>query len=220
MKKHINEREGVIKYRLEHRHCDLPPTLATKRLNTWRSLLFRLKLIGQSPEKYHGLGYGNISLRLTPDSQSFLISGTQTGHLDYLKPEHITVVESGTPNRNSIVSYGPCKPSSEALTHASVYLHEPCAQAVIHVHCPEIWHHTSHLNLPHTGADVPYGTVEMAEAVRQLFASGQLTNKPIFSMLGHEDGIVAFGETLSTAAITLLTELADAIAIEQSAHTG
>ena len=216
----MNEREGVIKYRLEHHSRDLATTVDLCQINAWRSLLFKLKLIGQSPEKYHGLGYGNVSQRLQPGNQAFLISGTQTGHLDRLEPKHFAIVETASPIDNAIRSSGPCKPSSEALTHASVYQHDPGAQAVIHVHCPEIWRNTLILQLPHTRADIAYGSVEMAQAVAQIFASGQLTKIPLFSMLGHEDGIVTFGDSLREAAITLLTQLAAALAIEQSIGAG
>lgn len=216
----MNEREGVIKYRLEHRDCDLPSEIDISEINGWRSLLFRLKLIGQIPEKYNGLGYGNISQRLQPDSSRFLISGTQTGHIENLQSKHFAIVESASPIHNTIRSSGPSKPSSEALTHASIYLHEPNVKAVIHIHCPELWHNTESLRLPHTRADIAYGSVEMAEAVEQLFISGQLKQLPLFSMLGHEDGIVAFGESLTNASIPLITQLAQALAIEQTTHAG
>jgi hypothetical protein len=39
-------------------------------------------------------------------------------------------------------------------------------------------------------------------------------------MLGHEDGIVAFGESLASAAMTLMTQLAKALAIEQTEQDG
>lgn len=216
----MNDQEGVIKYRLQHHYGNLPITTDINPINAWRSLLYKLKLIGQSPEKYQGLGYGNISLRMQPDRRAFLISGTQTGHLPCLKAEHFAIVETASPIENSIHSIGPCKPSSEALTHASVYQHAPKAQAVIHVHCPEIWHNTAKLQLPYTAAQIAYGTVEMANAVERLFTSGQLKYMPIFCMLGHEDGIVSFGESLQSAAITLLAQLANALAIEQSIDAG
>lgn len=216
----MNEREGVIKYRLEHHPCDLANETGIREINAWRGLLFKLGLIGQSPEKYQGLGYGNISQRLMPGEQAFLITGTQTGHLKQLEPAHFAVVETASPPDNTIISSGPCEPSSEALTHASVYLHEPDAQAVIHVHCPEIWRNSLALCLPHTRADIAYGSVEMALAVKKLFASGKLKDTPIFCMLGHEDGVVAFGASLREAAVTLLTLLASALAIEQSIGSG
>jgi len=209
------EREGVIKYHLSHQHTDLADDLNISELNAWRTLLYRLHLIGQIPEKYDGLGFGNISCRVVPDGEGFLISGTQTGGLSCLGKQHFALVETATPQKNAIQSRGLCPPSSEALTHAGVYLLEPAIQAVIHVHSPELWRNTQRLQLPHTSSHVPYGTPEMAQAVTDLFNSGQLEAKRIFTMLGHEDGVVAFGASLAEAAELLIAELVKAIALEQ-----
>ncbi len=211
----MSEQEGVIKYRLDHHFSDLAANIDIREINAWRCLLFRLKLIGQLPEKYGGLGFGNISCRLLAEAPRFLITGTQTGHIPMLKASDFAVVETVSPLLNSISSSGPAQPSSEALTHASVYLHQPDAMAVIHVHCPELWRNTQKLRLSYINADIDYGSVEMAEAVEQLLSMGELQTLPLFSMLGHEDGIVAFGSSMASAANTLLTQLASAIAIEQ-----
>lgn len=216
-----SELEGVIKYHLDHRLGELPHSVDISRINAWRSVLFKLKLIGQSTEKYNGLGYGNISERLRGrGAPGFLISGTQTGHLPQLAPQHFAMVEAASPKHNSIISSGPSQPSSEALTHASVYLHDKRAEAVIHVHSPELWHNTKMLGLPYIPANIAYGSVEMAEAVAYLFASGQLNKLPLFSMLGHEDGVVAFGESITSAAMTLITQFAKALTIEQMPSAG
>lgn len=216
----MSEQEGVIKYLLEHQCTALPSEIDISEINAWRSLLYRLKLIGQLPEKYDGLGYGNISRRIVPGGERFLITGTQTGDLAILGPEHFALVDSASPLLNSIHATGPRQPSSEALTHACVYLQNPAAQAVIHVHCPELWRNTRALNLPHTDADVTYGSIEMASAVERLFTSGQLQTLPIFSMLGHEDGIVAFGDSLAAAGTALIRQLALALSLEQRRHAG
>jgi len=212
----MTEREGIIKYSLTHRYCDLDTHIDITCVNAWRHILFTLKLIGQNPERYQGLGFGNISQRLHPGRQPFLVTGTQTGQIENLNAKHFAVIETASPRENAINSHGPCQPSSEALTHASVYLNAPDIQAVIHVHSPEIWQHTRDLNLPYTAANIAYGTVTMAEAVDSLFQSGQIKQTPLFSMLGHEDGIVAFGKTLEEAALVLLKELAKALTLEQS----
>lgn len=212
----MGEREGVIKYHLEHQSIDLPNGIDILELNAWRALLHRLKLIGQIPEKYDGSGFGNISRRLVPGSEQFVISCTQTGQLATLTKQHYALINAASPHSNCIQSCGPCKPSSEALTHASVYQLAPSIQGVIHVHSPSLWHNTLSLGLPHTAADVPYGTPEMAQAVTNLFASGQLDALHLFSMLGHEDGIVAFGPSLTAAATLLITQLVRAETIEQA----
>jgi hypothetical protein len=165
-------------------------------------------LIGQSPEKYHGLGYGNISRRLQPGSSEFLISGSQTGHLAELELQHYALIQYACVNDNAIKACGLVPPSSEALTHAAVYALDEGIQAVIHVHSPHLWQNTDQLQLPFVAADIPYGTPAMAKAVSELFLAGRLARFPLFSMLGHEDGIIAYGATLPDAAVVLTTQLA------------
>ncbi len=215
----MSDLEGVIKYRIEHVTADLPQTLNIQQLNAWRSLLFSLQLIGQDPDRYHGLGYGNISQRLSSGQQAFVISGTQTGHLEQLNRQHFAVVEAAWPEHNRLKSYGPCQPSSEALTHASIYQHAQKAEAVIHIHSPILWRHTAALKLPYTADNIAYGSVEMTAAVAQLFAAGDLENISALSMLGHQDGVVVFGNCIESAGTTLITQLVKALAIEQTLQT-
>lgn len=212
----MNDREGVIKYRLDHQSIALSENIDLNELNAWRSLLHRLNLIDQVADRYDGLGFGNISRRLVPDSDAFLISGTQTGHLATLERKHFALIKSASPSDNCLTSLGLSQPSSEALTHAGLYQQNSHVQAVIHVHSPEIWRHTTSLHLAHTCADIAYGTPAMAAAVKQLFVSGQLTDQGIFCMLGHQDGVVAFGGSISSAANLLIACLAKAIEVEQN----
>ena len=211
----MTEQEGVIKYDLIHSYKPIDNNAAVADINAWRSVIYRLGLIGRDPERYGGLGFGNISLRPDSDNSIFIISGTQTGHLPQLSANHYCVIEQADFLHNTIRSSGANKPSSEALTHACVYQQAPKIQAVIHVHSPEIWRNTAELNLPHTGAEVAYGTLAMVRAVETLFNAGTFGSAGIFSMLGHEDGIVAFGHSLEQAAWELIRHLAQAIRIEQ-----
>ncbi|NOQ35446.1 MAG: class II aldolase/adducin family protein [Methylococcaceae bacterium] len=210
-----NEQEGVIKYQLNHTDNALQNDYSITDINAWRTVMARLQLIGQDEKRYGGYGFGNISQRLNADSSQFIISGTQTGELAVLNTKHYCLVTTAIPQENKINSIGACKPSSEALTHASVYLQNKKIQAVIHAHCPEIWRNTLALNLPHTAKDVPYGTPEMAKAVDNLFDNENWQQNTVFTMLGHEDGVLAFGESLQQAASSLITQLSLAIAIEQ-----
>jgi L-ribulose-5-phosphate 4-epimerase len=211
----MTEQEGVIKYQLKHKQQPVDPSFSITEINAWRTIFVRLDLIGQDPKRYDNIGFGNISQRIDPDSNQFLISGTQTGHIEQLSSENYCLVINAEPHQNRLQSCGLCKPSSESLTHASVYAQCNAIQAVIHAHSPEIWKHTAELGLPHTGAAVPYGTVEMATAVEQLFQSGMLKQTSLFTMLGHEDGVVAFGKNMQEAAWQLIKYLSMAIGIEQ-----
>jgi ribulose-5-phosphate 4-epimerase/fuculose-1-phosphate aldolase len=211
----MTEQEGVIKYQLKHTQQPVNLPFSLTEINAWRTIAVRLDLIGQDPERYDNIGFGNISQRIGLHSDQFIISGTQTGYMEHLSPEDYCLVVKAEPHQNRLQSCGLCKPSSESLTHASVYAQDIAIQAVIHAHSPEIWRHTLALDLPHTRADIPYGTVEMATAVEQLFQSGKLTQTSLFTMLGHEDGVVAFGKNMQEAAWELIKYLSMAIGIEQ-----
>ena len=212
----MNEQEGVIKYDLIHAYKPVKDDATVADINAWRSVIYRLGLIGCDPERYGGLGFGNISSRPRGNSGAcFIISGSQTGHLKELNADHYCAIEAVDLIGNTVRSRGFCKPSSEALTHACVYQLAPQVQAVIHVHSPEIWNHAAELNLPRTDAGAAYGTLAMVNAVKTIFDSEELNIEGTFSMLGHEDGIVAFGRSLEQDAWELIRLLVRAIRIVQ-----
>ncbi len=210
------ETEGVIKFSLEHNHQTLDQGISIAEINAWRSIFVKLQLIGQSPERYQGYGYGNISQRLTNNQNAFVISGTQTGGIDPLQRKQFALVDQAKPQQNYLRSSGLIKPSSEALSHASVYQHCKDAQAVIHVHCPYLWQYAEQLGLPSTAANITYGTAEMAEEVGRLLNTKTLQEKRIFTMRGHEDGVIAYAEKLETAADILINHYARALVLART----
>ena len=207
------EREGVVRYRLDFESGPAPVAADIAALDAWRHVLFRLGLIGgNDPERYHGLGFGNVSRRLPGSDLRFVISGTQTGHLPHAGANHYCTVTHCDPAANRVVAEGPVKPSSEALTHGAVYVADPAAGCVLHAHTPLIWRRARALGLPATPADVPYGTPTMAEAVAVLC---QRHPGEVFVMRGHEDGVIAYGHDEAEAGQRLVTALAAALALDQ-----
>lgn len=205
-------KDGIIKFELLYTPGDPLPAEALEEVNCYRKMMHERGLIGQDPGRYGGYGYGNISVRLAPFAapvhhRQFAITGTQTGNLDTLGPEHYAIISECEPAKNRIVATGPIKPSSESLTHGVVYDLDDDVRCVIHVHSPEIWHAAARLDIPTTAADVPYGSPEMAAEVERLFTETDLSKRRVFSMGGHEDGIVAFGRTAASAADALFREL-------------
>ena len=205
--------EGVVQYNLTFFPADPLPAAMLGSLNAWRQILFRLGLIGQDPHRYGGLGFGNVSIRLeSGNAASFIISGTQTGGMDRLSPEHYSLVKSCDPATNSVVAEGIVRPSSESLTHGSLYRLDHTIGAVIHAHSPQIWSQADAIGLPQTNPSAAYGTPEMAEEVSRLFQNTPVSILKIFAMGGHEDGIVAFGRNMEQAGLTLVRYLALATA--------
>ncbi len=79
-----------------------------------------------------------------------------------------------------------------------IYSGHPGIGAIIHVHHAQLWKQLLH-QVPTTGAEVPYGTPEMAAETQRLFRETPLLQQKIFVMAGHEEGVVTFGETLQVA---------------------
>lgn len=212
------QEEGVIKFDLEFSDAPATSLETLRELNAWRRILWQLALIGQDPQRYGGYGFGNVSQRIAPyDSEpgrrAFIISGTQTGGLATLDAAAYCTVMQHDPRRNRVIAAGPVRPSSESLTHAMIYALDADIRVILHVHSTAIWQEAEILQLPLTDPSVAYGTPEMAQEVGRLFRETAVGEKGIFSMGGHEDGIVAFGTTAEMAGTHLLTTLAMAYAL-------
>jgi L-ribulose-5-phosphate 4-epimerase len=192
----MNE-EGVIKFNCNWTKGEAPDENLIARLDTWRDRLYDLSLIGE----IEGIGYGNISLRANKDH--FIITGSGTGTIQKLQQEHYTTVTGFDPDKNSIETTGPIIASSESLTHAAIYSHLPEAGAVFHIHHAGLWKKLLEL-LPFTSTDVPYGTPAMAYEVNRLLDIKEIRESGIFAMGGHQDGIIAFGNTTDEAGRRIL----------------
>lgn len=99
------------------------------------------------------------------------------------------------------------------MTHGQLYLLDPNINFVIHAHCPAIWRFANTLQLPQTAAEISYGTVQMAAEVARLFSATTVTRQGIFTMAGHEDGVVTFGSTAAAAFQVLAQYYAKALAL-------
>lgn len=219
----MSKTEGIIKYALHFTEGPPPAVEEVLEINAWRKILVMTQLLGQDPDRYGGYGFGNISRRLRPyarppHERRFLITGSQTGHITDLMPQHYTVVETCHPLENRLAAAGPIRPSSESLTHGAVYALDDHIRWVIHVHSPHIWQHAAALGLPTTAADAPYGSPAIAQEVERLFAETEVGKRRVFAMAGHEDGVVAFGSTAREAACALFAALVQAF--EQNSLAG
>ena len=104
----------------------------------------------------------------------------------------------------NLFSKGPIEPSSEALTHASIYESNKEIKAVFHIHSEKIWKKMIEYNYDFTRENTPYGTSEMASEVRQLIGN---KSSGTIVMKGHKDGVIAYGKSLDETG-ALILELA------------
>jgi hypothetical protein len=187
-----NRDEGIIKFKLTLKRAPAPEMNQVIALEKWRALFFKLGLVGEYPNEK--IGYGNLSSRL--QKKSFIITGSQTGHLAHLQAHHYTRVIDCDLKKGFVTAEGLIPPSSESLTHFGIYEANPAIQYVFHVHHQKLWEMLKNGPYDSIDDDVAYGTLEMAQAASKL-----LWNKSsgIFVMKGHEDGIIAYGTSAEEA---------------------
>jgi ribulose-5-phosphate 4-epimerase/fuculose-1-phosphate aldolase len=166
-------------------------------LEKWRVLLHKLGLVGEYPNEQ--IGYGNLSSRLTKNT--FLITGSQTGHLPHLQAHHYTKVIDCDLKKGQVTAEGLIPPSSESLTHFGIYASNPQIQCVFHVHHSALWQLLASGDHDSIDEGIPYGTQEMAEAASSVIGT---KGAGIIVMKGHEDGIISYGSSAEEAGKLLL----------------
>lgn len=186
--------EGYIKYepRWQKVALDVDENFLDE-MNSVRTMLKENSWLGELP---NGIGFGNLSVR-NGDSSQFFISGSGTGHLDWLTPADIALVTDVDIAKNQLSCRGATKASSESMTHAVFYRLSRVVNAVIHIHDCNLWKNYFNV-LPTSLPDAEYGTPEMAFSIEKIL-SEQSLNKGVLVMGGHEDGLVAYGESLEEA---------------------
>lgn len=171
-------------------------------INYWREILYNMDLIGAYE---NGVGFGNISMRIRGTNQ-FVITGSATGEMPELEPGHYVKVVSFNIDDNAVQCVGPLKASSESLTHAAIYMADPGANAVIHVHSIDLWNELIHV-VPTTNPGMDYGTAGLAKDVARLFTESDAIEKRIIVMAGDRAGILTFGNDMDEAVNILMDYL-------------
>ena len=188
--------EGYIKYRAEHTQIEnYDFGIETKNILKVRDYLHKLGLIGVYP---NGIGFGNASFRLLDNE--FIITGSATGEIENLQKNHLCLVEKFDIAQNLVFSRGEIQASSESMTHGAIYSANPRITCVLHIHSRKIFDRLASepQNFDYTEKDIPYGTPEMAFAMMDCVKKIGKSNG-IIVMLGHDEGIISFGETISAA---------------------
>lgn len=193
--------DGVIKYdRTNFSYLEAIPDSEFTDIEYQRKKLYQLNLIGEDQESK--VGFGNISKRFdlshvknSPRPQ-FIITATQTGKFSDLNGTHYTRVLDFDIDNAKIYSMGALEASSEALTHAAIYLANPSIKAIVHVHSQQIWEKMLNDGSPATQKGTSYGTKEMAYEGMRLARNH---SSGIFVMTGHEGGIISFSSDINLA---------------------
>jgi ribulose-5-phosphate 4-epimerase/fuculose-1-phosphate aldolase len=193
--------EGYTKFTVDWSERSPLDHPAIAELERWRRPLFEAGLVGHYA--HLNIGYGNLSVR-ADGSGLFVISGTQTGHLQSTDRRHYALVTAVNIDENSVTCVGATQASSETLTHAAIYELDLSIDAVVHVHNTVLWERLKH-SAPTTDAGVAYGTPEMASEFKRLYRETSLRDTGIAVMAGHESGLVSLGSSLQEATLRILS---------------
>lgn len=222
----MGEKDGVVKFNCDFATGNPPDEKEIGELMFWRDRFFEIGLIGQDSSRYGGAGYGNVSQRIEPfdgEHPRIVATATQTGGIPKLGIEgYVTVLECH-PERNNVLVVesptGKIKTTSEIFTHNQVYLlgrgigKIPNVRSVVHVHSPLMWKNAQRLGMPRTNPSAQYGTPEMALETERIYPEAKRLG--IFSMGGHEDGIVSFGSSPEEAASIMMAYYRRALELEK-----
>lgn len=186
--------EGYIKFQPVWTKTEAFAESKFHDLLKYRQKCYDRQWIGAYPD---GIGFGNISERIA-DGKTFFISGSATGGIPILGPEHIAKVTAVAAEENKLWCSGPAIASSESMSHAVIYERLPWVKGVIHIHHLGLWQRLLN-KVPTTPADAPYGSPEMVAGIVRLLETTDLAARKLFVMEGHEEGIFAFGEDMEEA---------------------
>lgn len=178
------------------------PRLAPGRVQDHR--LQELKYWGRVFHR-HGLAplheagsSGNLSARLRPGSDAFIVTATGVRSKDALTDNDFALVESCDLASGVVVARGRREPSSESMMHWAIYKERPEVHAVFHGHCDDIVLQACKLQVPKTQAEEHYGTVDQVRRVLEILGGAGFV-----VLRGH--GFVSVGRTLTEAGQRALT---------------
>ncbi|MBR9676712.1 class II aldolase/adducin family protein [Candidatus Woesearchaeota archaeon] len=141
---------------------------------------------------YDGGSFGNLSFRVQPGSEQFIITAAQSALSESSDNNNFVTVNKVDLEQGIVYSIGSREPSSEAMVHAAVYNTRPNVQAVFHGHCQVITERAADLGIPVTLEEAPYGTVELVNRVLEV-----LEDHNFVEMKNH--GFLALGKSLDEA---------------------
>ena len=193
--------EGVIKFKYT-----LKPTADLEEseflgLEKWRAIFHKMGLVGEYLSEQ--VGFGNLSKRMSNNNQ-FIITGTQTGKYAHLNGSQYTKVLECDLKKMTLKAAGPIAPSSESVTHYSIYEQSPQIKAIFHIHHDDLWEFMKKNDYDSSPADIEYGTEEMAQACKKIINT---KSSGIIVMLGHQSGIISYGTTTEEAGKIILETL-------------
>jgi len=147
----------------------------------------------------NGASSGNLSYRMQPGSNAFVITGTQLALNRRLSSNDFVSVWDIDFKKQTVYAEGLCEPSSESLLHYAIYQMRPDVNAIFHGHCDTLLNNPKPAT-PITKNEAPYGTQELVSQVLQV-----LQNNNYLLIKNH--GFLSLGANMNIAGNQVLEML-------------
>lgn len=179
------EEYSGVKFQTILKDTELPSDKRLEELRTWCKVFHEKNLTPPYPEG----SYGNLSFRISPGENVFIITGTGIGLKDDLDDTCFVCVTDCDIEKKIIYAKGKREPSSESMLHYSIYNARPYVQAIFHGHAKEFLNASANLGVSETATIEPYGSVELVNSVLDI-----LGYQNFFIMKNH--GFVSLGNSM------------------------
>ena len=183
------EIHGGVKFKTEFVSTAIPSDARLEELKAWCAEFHRRNFA----PPYGEFSQGNLSFRLRPGEDAFIITGSQVGWKDRLADDRFVTVHGCDMERGIVYASGNRDPSSESMLHFAVYRARKDVQAVFHGHSREILRCADRPpDIPETKEPYPYGSPELARGVLDV-----LGNADFVIMKRH--GFISLGRSMDEA---------------------
>ena len=155
---------------------------------------------------YEGGSAGNLSFRINPDDNKFIITGSKIGLKCSLQNDCFVQVENCDFSNGIVYANGIREPSSEAMLHFAIYEKRKDIQVIFHGHSQKILDAATKLKLPVTSEFYPYGTNELVQSVLAVLQDNSV-------IIMKEHGFIVLGSSIEDAGESSINLLNDATAV-------
>jgi len=186
MEKAARETHAGVKFRTEFLSKAVSADPRLQELKAWCAEFHRRNFA----PPYGEFSQGNLSFRLAPGQDAFVITGSQVGWKDRLTDDRFVTVRGCDLNRRIVYAEGDWDPSSESMMHYAIYRARADVGAVFHGHSRELL--KSGLSLPQTIETAPYGSLELVNRVLEVLDAHCF-------LLIRKHGFLSLGRTMKEA---------------------
>ena len=183
------EIHGGVKFRTEFLSGACPADARLEELKAWCAEFHKRNFA----PPYGEFSQGNLSFRIRPGEDAFVISGSQVGWKDRLTDDKFVTVQDCDLEKGIVYANGTRDPSSESMLHFAIYRARRDVQAVFHGHSPEILRCADRPpDIPETREKHSYGSIELVQSVIEVLGDADF-------VIMKRHGFISLGKTMEEA---------------------